>query len=270
MIKIALNIRFVSNLFRHFFNNWEILKSFIVFWVSNNLIITSLSSFSSKAFLRIWYSGWKRLLSKKFMLLWSSQPGRSKRFISNVVLPHPDLHIIKPLIPLGSSGWLQRLLRFSFQARFLLPFLYLKFFIFPYIKMYCLKCRRVTETENITTATSKNGRLMRRSQCIICGKTKPQFVIKWAAGGSFQNTSVYKLPFEKHLPGHNFTDPGTKLYKRLNPDGTPKQWSIPINRVDNAAIITIYVIQNMMILKLGMRFVIRQCLVNWMKLWTQH
>ena len=38
-----------------------------------------------------------------------------------------------------------------------------------------------------------------------------------------------------HLPGHNFTGPGTKLYKRLNPDGTPKEWSIPINGVDNAA-----------------------------------
>ena len=36
--------------------------------------------------------------------------------------------------------------------------------------MYCLKCQRVTETENITTATSKNGRLMRRSQCVTCGK----------------------------------------------------------------------------------------------------
>ena len=38
--------------------------------------------------------------------------------------------------------------------------------------MYCLKCRRVTETENITTATSKNGRLMRRGQCITCSKLK--------------------------------------------------------------------------------------------------
>ena len=37
------------------------------------------------------------------------------------------------------------------------------------------------------------------------------------------------------LPGHNFTGPGTKLYKSLNSDGTPKEWSIPINRVDNAA-----------------------------------
>ena len=38
-----------------------------------------------------------------------------------------------------------------------------------------------------------------------------------------------------HLPGHNFTGPGTKLYKRLNSDGTPKEWSKPINRLDNAA-----------------------------------
>ena len=38
-----------------------------------------------------------------------------------------------------------------------------------------------------------------------------------------------------HLPGHNFTGPGTKLYKRLNSDGTRKEWSIPINRVDNEA-----------------------------------
>ena len=36
--------------------------------------------------------------------------------------------------------------------------------------MYCLKCRRVTETENIATAMSRNGRLMRRGQCIKCRK----------------------------------------------------------------------------------------------------
>ena len=101
--------------------------------------------------------------------------------------------------------------------------------------MYYLKCGRVTETENITTATSKNGRLMRRGQCVTCGKTKTQFIKRDATGGSFLNTLVNKLPFEMHLPGHNFTGPGTKLYKRLNPDGTPKEWSIPVNRVENAA-----------------------------------
>ena len=99
--------------------------------------------------------------------------------------------------------------------------------------MYCLKCRRVTET--ITTAASKNGRLMRCGQCITCGKTKTQFVKKGAVGGSFLNTLVNNLPFEMHLPGHNFTGPGTKLHKRLNLDITPKECSMPINRVDNAA-----------------------------------
>ena len=38
-----------------------------------------------------------------------------------------------------------------------------------------------------------------------------------------------------YLPGHNFTGPGTKLNKRLNPDGALKEWSMSINRVDNAA-----------------------------------
>ena len=37
------------------------------------------------------------------------------------------------------------------------------------------------------------------------------------------------------VPGHNITGSGIKLYTRLNPDGTSKEWSIPINRVDNAA-----------------------------------
>ena len=66
-------------------------------------------------------------------------------------------------------------------------------------------------------------------------ETKNQFVKRVATGGSFLNTLVNKLPFDMHLRGHNFTGPLTKLYKRLNTDGTPKEWSIPINRVDNAA-----------------------------------
>ena len=98
-----------------------------------------------------------------------------------------------------------------------------------------LKCRRVTEIENIIIATSKNGRLMSRGQCITCGKTKTQFVNKGAAGGSLLNTLVNNLPFEIHLPGHNFTGPERKLYKRMNSDVTPNEWSITIIRVDNAA-----------------------------------
>ena len=66
-------------------------------------------------------------------------------------------------------------------------------------------------------------------------KIKCKFVKKDFAGGTFLNSLGNKLPFEIHLLGHNLTGPGTKLNKRLDPDGTPKEWSMPINRVDNAA-----------------------------------
>ena len=79
--------------------------------------------------------------------------------------------------------------------------------------MYCVKCRHVTETENIAMATSKNGRLMRRGQCTIGGKIKTQFNKKGAASGRFLNTLLNNLPFEMHLPGNNFTGPETKSAK---------------------------------------------------------
>ena len=66
--------------------------------------------------------------------------------------------------------------------------------------MYCLKFRRVTETENITTVTSKNGRLIGRGQCVTCGKITCKFVKKEVAVGTFLNSLVNKLPFEMHLP----------------------------------------------------------------------
>ena len=49
-------------------------------------------------------------------------------------------------------------------------------------------------------------------------KAKTQFVKKGASGGRFLNTTINKLPYELHLPGHNFTGSGTKLDKRLNAD----------------------------------------------------
>jgi len=49
------------------------------------------------------------------------------------------------------------------------------------------------------------------------------------------NSAIKSPPFELHTPGHNFTGPGTKLNKQLNPDMTQKAWSHTINRVDKAA-----------------------------------
>ena len=59
--------------------------------------------------------------------------------------------------------------------------------------------------------------------------------IKAREGGSLLNKVINNLPVEMHLPGHNSKGPGTKLKKRLNPDLTLKKWSMPVNRVDNAA-----------------------------------
>jgi hypothetical protein len=49
-----------------------------------------------------------------------------------------------------------------------------------------------------------------------------------------------KLPFQKfagemHLPGMDFAGPGSRLDLRLNDDGTPKHWSMPVDRGDLAA-----------------------------------
>ena len=100
--------------------------------------------------------------------------------------------------------------------------------------MYCVKCKKATDTSNEQFMVSKNGRNMKRGTCVICGTTKTQF-IKAQKGGSLLNKFINNLPVEMHLPGHNFTGPGTKLKKRLNPDLTPKKWSKPVNRVDKAA-----------------------------------
>ena len=100
--------------------------------------------------------------------------------------------------------------------------------------MYCVKCKRKTETTNEQLVTTSNNRSMKKGKCAICGTTKTQFV-KSSKGGSILNKMINNLPVEMHLLGHNFTGPGTKLNKRLNPDLTPKEWSKPINRIDKAA-----------------------------------
>lgn len=108
--------------------------------------------------------------------------------------------------------------------------------------MYCVKCKKLTDTKNIQNVLNKNGRPMLRGVCVVCGITKTQFTVK---GGDLVNmlnsiNSNTKLPWarfpgEMHLPDHSFTGPGTRLDLRLNPDRTPKDWSEPVDRVDKAA-----------------------------------
>ena len=100
--------------------------------------------------------------------------------------------------------------------------------------IFCLKCKRPTETEGRYETTTSNGRRRRGGLCAVCGARKSQF-LRGSKGSGLVNKLINRLPVEMHLPGHNFTGPGTQLHKRLNADGTPKAWSMPINRVDQAA-----------------------------------
>ena len=55
--------------------------------------------------------------------------------------------------------------------------------------MYCVKCKKATDTSNVQFAVSKNGRNMKRGKCVICGTTKTQF-IKAQKGGSLLNKFI--------------------------------------------------------------------------------
>ena len=38
--------------------------------------------------------------------------------------------------------------------------------------MYCIKCKKATDTSNVQFAVSKNRRNMKRGTCVICGTIK--------------------------------------------------------------------------------------------------
>ncbi|ESO91498.1 hypothetical protein LOTGIDRAFT_153940 [Lottia gigantea] len=54
--------------------------------------------------------------------------------------------------------------------------------------------------------------------------------------GSLPGFPWAKYPREKHLPGHNYTGPGTRLDMRLDENDKPKPGEEPVNRVDAAAL----------------------------------
>jgi Domain of unknown function (DUF5679)/Phospholipase A2-like domain len=116
--------------------------------------------------------------------------------------------------------------------------------------MYCVKCKNITETVNPYFSITKNNRNMLKGNCAVCGRVKCQFVKSSAvaaltSGGDLvgmldkvsKNTQLplQKFPGEIHIPGMYFAGPGTRLDYRLNDDGSPKAWSWPVDRVDQAA-----------------------------------
>ena len=95
-----------------------------------------------------------------------------------------------------------------------------------FTKIYCVKCRRKTDTLGLRDSISKNNRAMVTGRCAVCNIKKTLFIKK----GGFVNTLLNSgwLP-ELHIPGHSYTGPGTKLKERL------LRGDKPINKLDEAA-----------------------------------
>ena len=99
----------------------------------------------------------------------------------------------------------------------------------PISNYYCVKCRKNTPTKDIKYKQTVNNRTIMLGTCEICG-IKKSFLVKSQIGKSIVNNLLNSgmLP-ELHLPGHNFTGPGTRVEERL------LRGDKPINKLDKAA-----------------------------------
>ena len=107
--------------------------------------------------------------------------------------------------------------------------------------IYCMKCKRKTQTLNLIESVTKNNRPILKGTCEICKTKKNQFISKSKSGGDIVSSVISKIPTELHLrtlrgKRYSFCGPNTNLTDRLNPDDTPKEWSRPINKVDEVCL----------------------------------
>src|SRR5277367_4484472 len=104
------------------------------------------------------------------------------------------------------------------------------------MKFLCNECECKTSSKDLEIITTKDNKRAIKCFCTECNSKKIMLLGK--NGDDFINSiNGGKLfPGELHLPMHNFTGPGTRTDLRLNEDLTPKDWSIPINRVDEASL----------------------------------
>ena len=65
--------------------------------------------------------------------------------------------------------------------------------------MYCLKCKRKTDSANIAETVTKNKRILLKATCTVCNSKKSCFS-KDTKGNGFLNDIIEKLPIELHLP----------------------------------------------------------------------
>ena len=64
--------------------------------------------------------------------------------------------------------------------------------------LYCLKCRKNTESKNPKVAKTKNERIMLLSKCVMCGGKKPKFIKQQEVRGLLSGWGI-KTPLSKIL-----------------------------------------------------------------------
>jgi len=113
--------------------------------------------------------------------------------------------------------------------------------------IHCCKCRRATETNDLKVVKTRNNRMAQSGLCSVCNARKYKFVKSQGSvsGGDILSSVApfvskikfpgQKYPGEMHPFGALFMGPFTRLDLGLNPDGTPKPDSLPINRIDESA-----------------------------------
>jgi Domain of unknown function (DUF5679)/Phospholipase A2-like domain len=107
--------------------------------------------------------------------------------------------------------------------------------------IFCMKCKQKTETLNLIESVTKNNRPILKGICKICQTKKSKFISKVKSGGDIVSSLISKIPVEFHLRSltgkkYSFCGPNTRLEERLNSDDTPKEWSKPINKVDEVCL----------------------------------
>ena len=95
------------------------------------------------------------------------------------------------------------------------------------MNILCTVCEDVTPTKHLETFTLKTNKRAIKGLCTLCDSNK--ILLLGKEGGKL-------FPGELHLPNHNYTGPFTRTDLRLNEDLSPKSWSIPINKVDEASL----------------------------------
>ena len=64
------------------------------------------------------------------------------------------------------------------------------------MKIYCVKCRKVTENIDPKLVRTKDNRLIIQSKCSVCGIKKSRFVKEQEAKGLLSNLGI-KTPLSK-------------------------------------------------------------------------